>query len=287
MISNAAGRMVVCASHAPGMARDPEARQGLVFRAGLAKARALVNDFDPELVVMFGVDHVRAYQPVVPAISVVLEATGMGDAGSPTGKYRVRRADATGLAAYLLAHEIDCAVTHATGLDHGFGQTAADVLGALDARPLVPVHLNCAEAPLMTCARAVSIGKVVGRYFAADPRRVLFLATGGLSHAPPSLEAGARGMDEAERRRVNLEGSPAAARRINQEWDRAFLKRLDGIDAEWVPAMGERLEQDAGCGAHEVRTWLAAWVAGGLPLRTVAYEAVPEWITGMGVVSSC
>lgn len=287
MTSNSPTRMSVCVSHAPGMARDPEARQGLTFRAGLAKVRELVDDFDPELVVMFGVDHIRAYQPVVPAISVVLEATGLGDAGSPQGRYDVPEEEAAALAAHLLANDIDCAVTHVTGLDHGFGQTVADVLGALDAMPLVPVHINCAEAPMMTCARAVSVGEVVGGYFAGDPRRILFLATGGLSHAPPAMESGVRGLSEAERRRVNMEGAAAAAGRINEAWDRAFLARLDGVDRTWVSGLGETLEQEAGCGAHEVRTWLAAWAAGGLPLRTVAYEAVPEWITGMGVVSSC
>jgi 2,3-dihydroxyphenylpropionate 1,2-dioxygenase len=278
--------MSVCVSHAPGMARDPEARQGLTFRAGLARVRGLVANFDPELVVMFGADHVRAYQPVVPAVSLVLEATGLGDAGSPRGKYDVPREEAAALAEHLLASDIDCAVTHSAGLDHGFGQTAADVLGGLDAKPLVPVHINCAEAPMISCARAVSIGEVVGGYFGADPRRILFLASGGLSHAPPALESGVRGMDEAERRRVNLEGSAAAAGRINEDWDRAFLKRLDGVDRGWVAALGETLEQQAGCGAHEVRTWLAAWAAGGLALHPVTYEAVPAWITGMGVVSS-
>lgn len=282
-------RMSACASHAPGMARDADRRQGTTFRAAVATLRTQVAAFDPDLVVMFGVDHVRTYEPIVPAVSVVLAAEGLGDAGSPTGSYDVDSDEAGALGAFLLTHDVDCTLTHRAALDHGFGQTFADVIGSLDAKPVIPVHINCADGPLMSCQRAVTIGEVVGRFFAADPRRILFLATGGLSHAPPALEAGVRGMDEAERRRVNLEGSAAAAERINPAWDRAFLDNLSrrpGADSDWVAVTGATLEADAGCGANEVRTWLAAWAAGDRPMATLAYEAVSEWMTGMGVASS-
>lgn len=279
-------RLTVCASHAPGMARDPEARLGTEFRAGLARARELVAEFDPELVVMFGVDHVRAYQPIVPAVSVILSASGMGDAGSPTGDYAVPAADASALAATLLRHNVDVALTHETTLDHGFGQTVGDLLGALDARPLVPVHLNCAEEPLMSLERAVRIGDVVREHFADDPRRILFLATGGLSHAPQALAQGVRGMSEEERRRVNMEGEQAALAWLNPAWDEEFLARLGTSARGWVAEVEPTLVEVAGCGANEVRTWLAAWAAGGRPVKTLAYEPVREWITGMGVVAS-
>lgn len=279
-------RLVICASHAPGMVRDTEKRLGLSFRAGLAEVRALAEEFDPELVVMFGVDHVRAYQDVVPAVSVVLSATGRGDAGSPLGSYDIPADTALGLAEHLLDAGVDCAVTHTIALDHGFGQTFGDLLGSLDARPVIPVHLNCAEAPLMRCERAVTVGRLVGEHFAADPRRILYLATGGLSHAPATLVKGARGLSEEERRRVNIEGEAEAVKAVNPEWDRWFLKQLEGTDTAWVAPMGRTLVADAGVGANEVRTWLAAWAAGGSGLRTVAYEPVLEWITGMGVVAS-
>src|SRR5690606_22111336 len=110
--------------------------------------------------------------------------------------------------------------------------------------------------------------------------------TGGLSHAPPTLVAGARGMSEEERRKTNIEGAAAAAAAVNPEWDQWFLKQLGSTDTSWVAPMGQTLVADAGVGANEVRSWLAAWAAGGRGLRTVAYEPVLEWITGMGVVAS-
>ncbi|WP_284438259.1 hypothetical protein [Nocardioides marmotae] len=276
----------MCASHAPGMARDPEAVQGQVFRQGLAEVRGLVADFDPELVVMFGVDHVRAYQPIVPAVSVIAKASGLGDAGSPTGEYDVPADQVVALAADLLAHDVDVALTHETVLDHGFGQTFADLLGSLGARPVVPVHINCAEEPMISCTRAVRIGELVGQHFAEDPRRILYLATGGLSHAPQALAQGVRGMDEEERRRVNMEGSEVALAWLNEDWDRRFLANIATTERGWIADMEPTMVEEAGCGANEVRSWLAAWAAGGRPLRTVAYEPVTEWITGMGVVAS-
>ena len=51
----------------------------------------------------------------------------------------------------------------------------------------------------------------------------------------------------------------------------------------WPSWATTRLQDAAGSGAHEVRTWLAGLAAVGEPLRWSAYEPVPEWITGMGV----
>jgi 2,3-dihydroxyphenylpropionate 1,2-dioxygenase len=42
----------------------------------------------------------------------------------------------------------------------------------------------------------------------------------------------------------------------------------------------------AGVGANEVRTWIAAIAAGNLPMETVVYEPVREWITGMAIAAS-
>lgn len=279
-------RLAVCASHAPGMARDAEHVQGEVFRAGLARARELVAEFDPELVVMFGVDHVRAFDAVVPAVAVIREASGLGDVGSPVGPYDVPSELAVQLTEQLLARGIDCALTHKAVLDHGFGQTVGDVLGALDAYPIIPVFINCAEPPLMLCSRAAAIGTAVGDILAAQDKRVLFLATGGLSHEPPSLVTSPRGLSEAERREINLNGSIKAREKMNPAWDREFLAHLGSTDRDWLAELDKGLDEVAGCGANEVRTWLAAWASAGQPLEVIVYEPVLEWITGMGVVAS-
>ena len=45
----------------------------------------------------------------------------------------------------------------------------------------------------------------------------------------------------------------------------------------------EGLEQRAGSGGHEIRTWLIGVTAADRPLLWTSYEPVPEWITGMGI----
>ena len=79
-------RMVVCASHTPGMLRDKAGEFGHTFRAGVAAAAARVAAFAPDLVVFFGSDHRRAFVDPVPAIAVMTGAEGMGDLGSATGR---------------------------------------------------------------------------------------------------------------------------------------------------------------------------------------------------------
>src|SRR6201981_3327699 len=89
-------RMVVCASHTPGMLRDKAGEFGHAFRAGVAAAAARVAAFAPDLVVFFGSDHRRAFVDPVPAIAVMTGAEGMGDLGSATGRYDVPAKNAKG-----------------------------------------------------------------------------------------------------------------------------------------------------------------------------------------------
>ena len=69
------------------------------------------------------------------------------------------------------------------------------------------------------------------------------------------------------------------------EADPALLRRV----AEAPGSLGQLTEADiepAGVGANEVRTWIAAIAAGNLPMETVVYEPVREWITGMAIAAS-
>src|ERR1700743_2787405 len=116
-------RMVLCASHTPGMLRDTAGEYGHAFRTGVAEAAARVAAFAPQLVVFFGSDHRRAFVDPVPAIAVMTGAEGMGDLGSATGRYDVPAQIAQELAGRLLERDFDVTVGRDIALDHGFGQT--------------------------------------------------------------------------------------------------------------------------------------------------------------------
>jgi len=278
--------MTLCASHAPGFARDHKAREGLEFRQGLREAADAVRDFGPDLVVYFGSDHRTAFTDTVPGISVVLGAEGLGDRLSPTGEYKIPAGTAQDLAGYLLTERFDIAVTRRVALDHGFGQTAGELFGTLDAVPMIPVFINCATRPFVPPARSVELGEAVGRFFAARDERVLFLASGGLSHSPPVLAVVSEPVPMEEALRLSAQHREKAKDLIRPEWDRRFLSRLGEPDTRWAHALTQADIDPAGIGADEVRTWLAAYAAGRKPLRTVAYEPVREWVTGVGVAIS-
>src|ERR1700761_2338824 len=113
-------RMVVCASHTPGMLRDKAGEFGHAFRAGVTETARRGAAFEPELGVVFGSDHRRAFVAPVPAVAVMTGAEGMGDLGSATGRYDVPAKTATELAGRLLERDFDVAVGRDRAPDHGF-----------------------------------------------------------------------------------------------------------------------------------------------------------------------
>ncbi|MGW0432148.1 3-carboxyethylcatechol 2,3-dioxygenase [Micromonospora sp. NPDC003197] len=278
--------MTLCLSHSPGFARDRDENFGHAFRAGLHRVRDAVAAWKPSLVVFFGSDHRRAYGEVLPSVSVVLSAEGLGDSGSPTGPYDVPVDTAAQLAARLIDSDFDIAITRHVALDHGFGQTAADVLGALDAVPLIPVFINCATPPLARPARSVALGAAIGQILSERDERVLFIGSGGLSHNPPTLALTDQGLSDEERRAISAKFREAAKDDIRPEWDETFLANLAQPDTRWAEALTAEDLAPAGIGVHEIRTWLAAYAAGGKPMTKVTYEPVREWITGMGIAIS-
>lgn len=282
-------RLTVCASHAPGLSRDEHREQGLAFRAGLTRARDEVDDFQPELIVMFGSDHRRTYQSVIPAMSVAMTAHGYGDNATPTGTYPIPEDLASTLLAGLLEADFDVAASYDVALDHGFGGTLQDLLDGIDVVPILPIFINCATPPLIRPSRAVELGDAVSRFLDdhCSDLRVLTLGSGGLSHAPPSLESVARVMTDSQRQELNVTGRERAIKQVSPEWDQKILTMFSDLDEQSLSQLPQELIDQGGVGANEIRTWLAAWAAGGRPcLETLGYEAVLEWITGMAVVSS-
>ena len=279
-------RLVVCASHSPGMERDVERAFGAGFRSGLAFAAEVVADFDPELVVLFGGDHRRAFRNIVPAFGVALSATILPEGGHDAGALTVPDL-ALDLAEFLLDSDIDVAVCREIALDHAFAQPLRDLTGALQRYPVIPIPVNCATGPLPSARRTLAVGEAVGRFLDQCDQRVLVIGTGGLSHSPPSLELDAFDISDEERRRVIAEGAAAARKKIKPQWDNAFLEALNEPDLSRLADLTDAARSLAGVGANEVRTWLAAVAAGGGdPLSPVVYEPVEEWITGMGLAMS-
>ena len=132
--------------------------------------------------------------------------------------------------------------------------------------PIVTVYTNCAAPPLPLPRRCHAMGALVGDFIRSRPgrERVALLATGGISHWVGTPETG----------------------RINPEWDHWVLDHVTRADLEPLLRLThDEIERDGGNGGQEIRNWLA--LLGAVPGwkgEPLAYEDVPEWITGVGAV---
>ncbi|CAN5814286.1 3-carboxyethylcatechol 2,3-dioxygenase [soil metagenome] len=280
-------RLVVCASHSPGKDRDTGHQFGPSFRSALAAAADEVRRFDPDVVIVFGGDHRRAFRQIVPAFAVALSASILAEGSHPAGDLSVPAGIARELSEHLLSAGFDIAVCRDIALDHAFAQPVRDLLGALDAKPVIPVPVNCATAPLPSGRRVAEFGAAVSSYLDTIDQRVLLIGTGGLSHSPPSLEVDTHDLSDAARARLITDGLAEARTKIRPQWDREVLQAMSAWDVSALVDLVDTAHARAGAGANEVRTWLAAGAAGGgRPVTTQVYEPVPEWITGMAVATS-
>jgi 2,3-dihydroxyphenylpropionate 1,2-dioxygenase len=308
--------LCICASHSPlmlaGMADSAPGRQQR-FEDALAARAAAVRRFDPQLVVVFGPDHFNGlFYDLMPSFCIGTAAQGSRDWGIVPGSLDVPREIALACIEAVRAADVDVALSHRMKVDHGITIPLYKLTGALDRYPVLPVVINCAAAPRPSCARVRRLGHAVGRFLATLGRRVLVVGSGGLSHDPPTPrldlakpEVAARLVDrhaatEEELRKREARVIAAANALVqgggpclppNEAWDRRFLERLLGLDFQALEAYAdEELDRVAGFGSHEVRCWVAAFAAmaaaGAVRPALDYYELVPEWITGMGIVSA-
>jgi 2,3-dihydroxyphenylpropionate 1,2-dioxygenase len=277
---------------------------GAAFLADAARVGKVVADLAPDAVVVIGPDHFHAnfYDQMPPFVLGVEEAVGFGDFGSTAGPLPVASRLAWSVHEGLADAGFDISLSYSMTVDHGVVQTYEMVSGGT-AIPLVPLVVNTAAPPLPSLWRCVALGTALGAAILASDfaGRVLVVASGGLSHWLPSndprdpsvvgdrraalihgrQDARAFAADREPRVRA-MGGDPNA--RVNEAWDRWFLRRLRALDLTPVTALGhDGLERDAGTGGHEIRAWLIGHTAVGRPLVWDSYEAVPEWITGMGI----
>jgi len=276
--------MTLCASHAPGMDRDEAGEFGAGFRVGVAEARDRIAEFAPDLVVLFGGDHRRAFRHVVPLFAVAYTASLLPEGSIPAQKMNVPTELARELSSYLIGSGFDLSVCRDVELDHAFGQPLHHYLADVAGTEVIPMPINCASPPLASARRVIDFGTAIGEFFAPLDRRILFIGTGGLSHDPSSLKDDRHDLADDERRQINQAGFERASKLIKPDWDRAFLDAMSRWDVDELIRMTDNATADAGVGANEVRTWLAATAAGGgRAAEPLAYEPVPQWITGMGV----
>jgi 2,3-dihydroxyphenylpropionate 1,2-dioxygenase len=297
-------------SHSPFATLLPPrtpADAGALFLTDAARLADAVERLRPDAVVVVGPDHFHAnfYDVMPPFVVGVEKAVGFGDYGSAEGPLPVAADLAWNVHSGLTSAGFDAALSYSLTVDHGVVQSY-EMATRGTTTPLVPLVVNTAAPPLPGLARCVALGTALGEAIRSAPYegRVLVLASGGLSHWLPSNDprdpsvAGdkrealihgrrdARAFADAREPTVRAMGGHPDSH-VNPQWDTWFLEQLRAGDLAAIAAVGsDRLEHDAGSGGHEIRTWLVGAAAVGAPVVWTSYEAVPEWITGMGIAAT-
>ena len=306
---------LVTMSHSPLLEyADPPAEVADAVRSAFDTARAFVEEYDPTLVVSFAPDHYNGFfYDLMPPFCIGYEAVGVGDYGTAEGPLRVPGARAEELAQWVADQDIDVAVSRRMEVDHGAVQPLEILFGGVDTVPTIPVFVNGVARPFVKMRRIRRFGEAIGAFLARLPgERVLVTGSGGLSHDPPvpqwaTADDAARAMllngrhptaaaREARQQRVidtakAFAAGTAAIRDLNPEWDRALMATLASGDLSPIDAMTpERMAEDAGNSAHEVRTWVAAFAAlgaaGPYEVEYSFYRPIREYIAGFGVMTA-
>ena len=270
------------ASHAPLVTGRPDvaepARRDRLYD-GLREVGRRLTAARPDVVVMFVNDHLQNFPySNMPAFCVALadsyEAPSEGAgafmriparriAGRPAWGGALLEAGLESGFDFAYSYEIDSWDEMAVPLHFLWPVTAGTADGEI---AVVPIYTNCAAPPLPTPRRCHVMGAFVGDFIRSRPasERVALVATGGISHWVGTPETG----------------------RINPEWDHWVLDRIARADLEPLLRLTHAdIEREGGNGGQEIRNWLA--LLGAVPGwkgDAVAYEPVPEWITGCAAV---
>lgn len=305
---------LVCMSHSPLLEHtNPPADVKAAVEAAFAEVRSFAADFKPDLIVNFGPDHFNGFfYDLMPPFCIGYEAHGTGDYDSWGGPLNVQTSIAMELAEYVIANDIETAISRKMEVDHGAVQPMEIIYGDLSKVPVIPIFINSVAPPFSKMSRIREFGTAVGNFFKETDKRVLFIGSGGLSHDPPVpqiatateeqrkfLTNGRQPTPEARaaRQQRTIDTAKAFAlgeaniMDLNPEWDRKFLEVCKSGDVSqfdaYIPA---EMAAEAGNSSHEVRTWVAAYSAlragGEYKVTYEFYKPIKEYIAGFGVTTA-
>lgn len=261
--------------HVPLIASNPDlpppAKRNAV-QAGFTYLAARLDELAVDTMVIVGDDHYTIFGPQCLPRCLV----GIGDVEGPVepwlGIERQTLRNDCALAEHIMTfgfeQGVDWAVAKSLVLDHSvmlpYHFSASD--GGAGKRRVVPIYLSCAVEPLLSSARARTIGEITGNAIRSfpDARRVALLGTGGLSHWVGMARMGD----------------------VNEAWDHRVLERVQRSDLDALVAMTDAdIIAEAGNGALEIKNWIFAMAAmGSMRCHLVSYTPVTEWVSGCGFV---
>ncbi len=245
----------------------PQAASESVHNAFATVARR-IGELDATTAIIVGCDHYILFGPgCLPPMLI-----GIGDVEGSIeripGLHRGVIANNEPLAGHILKYGwnngVDWAVAKAISVDHSIGIPYQLCVQPNRGVHTIPVYLNCGVEPMISLSRARSVGLAMRQAILEWPRqeRVVFIGSGGISHWVGAAESG----------------------RVNEAFDLQILALIENADLDALVALDDAyISANGGNGAAEIRNFICA-MAGVNPNqgKTIAYEPVPEWITGLG-----
>ena len=307
-------------SHAPGILGWPDdvtdVEHKSVFEA-FEDLKETVEAAGPDVIIAFLDDHFENhFRSLMPSVSV-----GVADRHSGPGEHLLKLLKfdkpqsidgAKELAEHILRTVVGDGIDAARMSSAEFGNNLMVPLKLIRPAgdiPIIPVYINVFTPPLITMERAYQLGAAVRKAVEGRPERVMFWATGGLSHWPPIWEPSRESNDFLARMktfqnegRSYLERDPdlwtdvgpyeiEMAQQmgdacVSPDWDREFLRLLSAGDMAGLFAWTyDDVEKGGGHGGHEILNWMAvAGAMNGAPCEVLTYQPTPAWICGTGAV---
>lgn len=306
--------LLICASHSPLQLTNIEPtsleNQKRYFSSLSDCARALTS-YGPELVVVFAPDHFNGlFYDLMPSFCIGVEAHSTEDWGLPAVKLAIPKDCAEACVRHVLEKGVDVAISYRLQVDHGTTIPLLRLGGVQGPYSILPIVINCAADPRPSFRRVRALGSAVGGFLRSLKMHIAIVASGGLSHDPPTPRLGQcsdaiaqRLIDRHTPTKAELEQRQsrvmAACRALvrgegpmlppNEQWDREFIRNLLALKLEVFDEWTDQfLDKEAGFGGHEVRCWVAAAAAmsemGSFSAEERFYAIIPEWATGMAVI---
>ncbi|NOX52098.1 MAG: extradiol ring-cleavage dioxygenase [Gammaproteobacteria bacterium] len=236
-------------SHAPGMTGrahlvDNTAERD-AFYASLDEQRKDIENSGAKALIVVAAEHfANFFMDNMPAFCIGLGDKHEGPIEDPDW-LRIEKTEVPGAPdlakriAVEVMQTVDIAYAEEWKFDHGIMVPLHFLTPRYDL-PIIPVNINCQGPPLTPLSRAWAFGEALRRACDAVPEKVALIGTGGISHWPATPDSG----------------------KINEVWDREFLRRLMSQDKEALLSYSdEETYEQAGQGGFEIRTFIAAAAA--------------------------
>jgi aromatic ring-opening dioxygenase catalytic subunit (LigB family) len=261
----------VC-SHAPGITGRAHMADSEIAEEFHGAYRGMADELaasKPDVLIVVAAEHfANFFMNNMPAFAMGMAESYQGPIEDPQW-LGIPRAAVPGNAALSrrlikeMMQTVDLAYAEEWKFDHGIMVPLSFLTPRYDL-PVIPVNINCQGPPLAPLHRAWALGEALRRAADLVPERIALIGTGGISHWPATPDSG----------------------RINEEWDREFLRRWQVNDkSAMLSYTDEATYRDAGQGGFEIRTFISIAAAARGRGRLQYYRPIPIFAVGCTVAT--